>query len=329
MLSPGERAEFLVDFSGQSGQSVELMNFGSQIQAGVYGAAQPGMGPGQTIPGYTSNPLNGRDRSVLQFRIGAPTAAAIASIPAALIPHAPWPSTSADTTRTLTFMPSVMGPRAIEGPFMINDVHFDPDIINEYIPFENVEIWELRNMTPIAHPFHIHDVQFYILSINGAAPPPGLAGRKDVVLVPPGNGVVRFITKFETFHDDTFPYMYHCHLLTHEDHGMMGQFVVSSPDPTTVSNPATLNESAVLHQMYPHPFTDAATVRYELPASGHVRLEVFDLMGRLVATLVDSEQSPGVHEAALNAAGLQPGVYTCMLFTASGATAIRKFIHLR
>jgi blue copper oxidase len=329
MLSPGERAEILVDFSGQNGRSVYLMNFGSEIQSGIYGAAQPGMGPGQTIPGYTSNPLNGRDRSVLQFRIGEPTATPIASIPAVLVPHTPWQASSADTTRTLTFMSSVMGPRAIEGPFMINDVHFDPDVINERIPFENVEIWELRNMTPIAHPFHIHDVQFYILSINGTAPPPGLAGRKDVVLVPAGNGVVRFITKFETYHDDVRPYMYHCHLLTHEDHGMMGQFVVSSPLVSASRDIPSVREHAALQQIHPNPFSNAATIRYELAAKGHVRLEVFDVMGRLVATLVDTEQHSGVHELRFNATGLQPGMYTCVLLTADGAKAMRKFIHLR
>ena len=87
----------------------------------------------------------------------------------------------------------------------------------------------MRNQSPIAHPFHIHDVQFYVLSINGAAPPPHLAGRKDVIHVPAGNSVVRFITQFETFYDDHIPYMYHCHMLMHEDDGMMGQFLVKSP----------------------------------------------------------------------------------------------------
>ena len=53
-----------------------------------------------------------------------------------------------------------------------------------------------------------------------------MQGRKDVVLVPPMGGTVRFITKFEDFADEDTPYMYHCHMLSHEDDGMMGQFVV-------------------------------------------------------------------------------------------------------
>jgi len=133
----------------------------------------------------------------------------------------------ANTTRTLTFSPVNMGLDQLNGAFLINDASFDLDVINYTIPFNNVEIWELTNRSAIAHPFHIHDVQFYILTRDGNAPPVSEQGRKDVVLVKPQE-TVRFITKFETFADDKVPYMYHCHMLPHEDDGMMGQFVVSS-----------------------------------------------------------------------------------------------------
>src|SRR5690606_17175988 len=60
-LAPGERAEIVVDLSTLQGQSIHLVNYGSGIPNGIFGAAQPGMGPGQSIPGYTQNPLNGSD----------------------------------------------------------------------------------------------------------------------------------------------------------------------------------------------------------------------------------------------------------------------------
>ena len=69
---------------------------------------------------------------------------------------------------------------------------------------------------------HLHDVQFQILDRNGRPPEPQERGRKDTVLVMPGD-VVRIITRFD---DYTGIYMYHCHLLEHEDNGMMGQFEV-------------------------------------------------------------------------------------------------------
>jgi bilirubin oxidase len=235
LLSPGERAEILVNLTGLESQTLQLMNYGTEIPNSRYGAAQPGMGAGQTIPNYTSNPLNGANFNILALNVTAATNSPVTTIPTSLITHNPWPESSANTTRTFTFMSSVTGPTAINGPFMINNQHFDLNVINERVPFNNVEIWELRNQTPIAHPFHIHNVPFYILSINGAAPPESMRGKKDVVLVPGGNGVVRFITKFENFYNDTLPYMYHCHMLTHEDDGMMGQFVVTSPCTTSVT----------------------------------------------------------------------------------------------
>ncbi|MFN4082075.1 MAG: multicopper oxidase domain-containing protein [Bacteroidia bacterium] len=229
LIAPGERYEILVNFSEMQGQTIHLRNYGTGISNAIYGAAQPGMGAGQQIPGYTSNLLNGRDFNILQLNIVTPTANAVTSIPGSLISHNPWAENSANITRNLTFTSMTMGQGAINGPFVINNAHFDLNVINYRVPFNNVEIWELRNQTPIAHPFHIHNVPFYVLSVNGQVPAIHQRGRKDVVLVPGGNGVVRFITKFEDFYNDTLPYMYHCHMLTHEDDGMMGQYVVTSP----------------------------------------------------------------------------------------------------
>ena len=79
-------------------------------------------------------------------------------------------------------------------------------------------------MMQILHSFHVHDVQFRIIDINGKPPAPHLAGPKDTVLLMPGD-TVRFVLNFQ---DYTGIYMYHCHFLEHEDNGMMGQFEVIS-----------------------------------------------------------------------------------------------------
>lgn len=243
MLAPGERAELLIQLEGLSGNTVYLKNYGSEIPNAYYGARQPGMGAGQVIPNYSSNPLNGSDFNLLEMRIVAQKPGAITNIPSALVSFSPWAENSANTTRTLTFMSSVMGPGAINGPFMINNAHFDMNVINYRVPFNNTEIWELRNQTPIAHPFHIHNVHFFVLSVNGTIPPASQQGRKDVIVVPGGNGVVRFIAKFTDFYDDSIPYMYHCHMLTHEDHGMMGQFIVEPPCRLILQSPTSVNAS--------------------------------------------------------------------------------------
>ncbi len=78
-------------------------------------------------------------------------------------------------------------------------------------------------MGGMIHPFHIHGVQFQILSRNGKKPPENERGFKDTVLINP-NEKVRIIIKFT--HKGIF--MYHCHILEHEDQGMMGQFQVTN-----------------------------------------------------------------------------------------------------
>lgn len=239
MIAPGERIEILVNLSANSGQTVQLMNYGTEIPNAHYGARQPGMGMGQTIAGYATNPLNGANFNILAIHVGAATSNPVTTIPTSLITHTPWVESSANMTRPFRF--GTMG--GINGPFTINDAHYDMSIINERVPFNNTEIWQLTNQTPIAHPFHIHNVPFYILTINGAVPPAHMRGRKDVVLVPGGMGVVRFITKFENFYNDTLPYMYHCHMLTHEDDGMMGQFLVQAPCNLISAQPSNVNAS--------------------------------------------------------------------------------------
>ena len=75
----------------------------------------------------------------------------------------------------------------------------------------------------LPHNFHGHAVQFLILDINGRPPPAQLAGWKDTVLVWPGDRV-RIIAQYNSYPG---VFMYHCHLLEHEDSGMMGQFLIS------------------------------------------------------------------------------------------------------
>ncbi len=275
-LLPGERAEILIDLAPYNGQSFDMISFGAELPNAIYGAAQPGMGPGQVIPSYSLNPLNGNNFTLLKLNVVSATANPVTTMPTALVAHNPWPQASAAITRTLIFMAANMGPTAIQGPFMINNQMFDMNVINYQIPFNNVEIWQLQNQTPIAHPFHIHDVHFYVLDINGNPPPLNEQGRKDVIMVPAGNSIVRFITKFETFYNDTAPYMYHCHMLTHEDEGMMGQFVVNSPIGISIKENALTNKSLVL---YPNPGTDKVYVKVEKQNSTYL---VADVMGKIV-----------------------------------------------
>jgi FtsP/CotA-like multicopper oxidase with cupredoxin domain len=90
------------------------------------------------------------------------------------------------------------------------------------------EVWTVRNDNPLPHSFHVHDTQFRVLSVDGEAPPARLSGWKDTIALE-WDREYRLLVSFEDYADPTTPYMYHCHLLWHEDQGMMGQFLVVEP----------------------------------------------------------------------------------------------------
>lgn len=107
----------------------------------------------------------------------------------------------------------------------INGKKFDKDRIDFTQKKGETEIWEIYNkpnmMGGAIHPFHIHGTQFKVISINGEEPPENLQGYKDTIALDPGDKA-KIAVKFE----ETGIFMYHCHILEHEDNGMMGQIKV-------------------------------------------------------------------------------------------------------
>ena len=95
-------------------------------------------------------------------------------------------------------------PNLAEGPFGINGVHFNISTINVTIDLNTTEKWKILNNTGVAHPFHMHDMHFDILNINGGVVPDLQKGKKDVVLVMPMQ-YVEFVTRFEDFADNMVP----------------------------------------------------------------------------------------------------------------------------
>lgn len=107
----------------------------------------------------------------------------------------------------------------------INGKSFDMDRIDEEVNIGETEIWVVRNlggmMQTEGHPFHVHGTQFQVVSRDGKEPPSWERGFKDTVFVRSGEEV-RLKVRFSK----TGVFMYHCHILEHEDGGMMGQFSV-------------------------------------------------------------------------------------------------------
>jgi blue copper oxidase len=202
LLSAGERSEILVDFAKDTLKS-KISLFVDQ--------------------------LTGNRFEAMQFTVNT-TPVRSFDIPEKLVSIDWLPESKAVKTRKFLMetMSGGMGMMRRGGRLTINGRNMDLSYINERVKLGDTEIWEIENysamMMRLPHSMHLHDVQFQILDRNGKKPPRAEKGRKDTVLVQPGERV-RIISKFD---DYTGIYMYHCHLLEHEDNGMMGQFEVVS-----------------------------------------------------------------------------------------------------
>lgn len=129
--------------------------------------------------------------------------------------------TAADATATRNFVMSMAG---MMGGFVINGRLFDINRVDERVTAGATEIWNISNTTGMAHPFHAHAIQWQILDRNNI-PASGIdLGWKDTVLVQPGESV-RFIGRFDPVINRGL-YYYHCHILEHEEAGMMGSFSI-------------------------------------------------------------------------------------------------------
>jgi FtsP/CotA-like multicopper oxidase with cupredoxin domain len=110
----------------------------------------------------------------------------------------------------------------------INGREMDMNRIDEVVEEGSVEIWELSNAHGTPHSFHPHLVHFRVLDFNRQKPPPHLSGWKDTIFLPP-HSTARVIARFDGHPDPSTPFMFHCHVLEHEDEGMMGQYVLVEP----------------------------------------------------------------------------------------------------
>jgi blue copper oxidase len=199
-LSPGERAEIVAAF--QPGERVVLRSFSPDL--GLDGFQGRFAGADDTF-------------DLLQIRAGA-TLTPSPPVPDRLADHQQLDQ--ADVVRTRRF--------ELNGSSRINGLRMDLGRIDQTVTVDTTEVWEVTNRSGNPHNFHVHGVQFKVSDQSGAGPRSVLVGWKDTVFIPPG-GTVRLLVQLPGYSDPATPYMFHCHLLQHEDNGMMGQFVVVQP----------------------------------------------------------------------------------------------------
>jgi spore coat protein A, manganese oxidase len=201
LVGPGERVELVVDFAAFPHRDVELVS-----------VRRPG-----THDGLGSRAYEG---PLMQFRVGRrrpdPT-----SVPAMLRPLPEWVEDAPPASQK-TWTVGIQGLR-----WVINGESFDPSFVEHSPVIDTTETWTLENATSVAHLVHLHHTDFVMRSRNGNQPRPWERCLKETF----------FLDGFEEvevsghFSDHLGKFVVHCHMLDHEDHGLMSQFEVVQPAP--------------------------------------------------------------------------------------------------
>jgi len=213
LFAPGERCDVIVDFSGMAGKTITLTNNAP--------APYPDGGGGVNLP------------QIMQFRVTKPLSGPDTSnLPSFLRPVYDIPEAAAVMTRNIE-MTEIEGPGGPLNMFLNGKGMMQP--ATEFPQLGNIEIWQFINTTVDTHPMHVHLVQFRLLDRRpfdvafykatkkivyiGPATPPDAneRGWKDTARVSPGS-VARYAIKFVSY---TGGYVYHCHILEHEENDMM------------------------------------------------------------------------------------------------------------
>ena len=198
VLAPGNRADLLVRPTGSGRYTLvsEPYNRGRTAMMG-------GMGENGSS---TNAPV-----TLATLHTSGP---AIASSPLpATLPAPPVLEGPVTGQRQLTFAAG-MGMGGMS--FTIDGRTFDPGRDDQTVQLGTTEEWTVVNTSPMDHPFHLHAWPFHVLTASTGTPPTGV--RQDVVLVP-ARGWVRLRIPFADYPGRS---VYHCHILDHEDRGMMG-----------------------------------------------------------------------------------------------------------
>jgi spore coat protein A len=203
LLGPAERAEVIVDFAAAAGESVEL-------RSRRHGGRNP-----DGARAYVG--------ALMQFRVGSGRVTDRTKIPRRLRPLPEW---AVKSRRRRHDEPDRSWDITVGGVFkttwQINGKTFNPARADAFPEIDTTETWEFHNRTTVAHVMHIHHSDWYLLARDGKPPPPWEDCLKDTFFVFPGERIL----VSGHFSDYRGKFAIHCHMLDHEDHGLMSQFQV-------------------------------------------------------------------------------------------------------
>ena len=305
-VQTGERYEILVNLSsdvvGAETLFLKAYNTTAEIQlltgTGTNTFGWPGLEGNSTTPTGNNGPINGgllnnTTYNLMNIKIAAATTTVtpITTIPTTLVNQTYW--TTADVTNTRTIN---IGGGNGGSAFTLDGALYSTTMTPKTINLNAVEKWTIVNNNIFGHTFHLHDVFFKIISRSGGNIGTTVRsfeqGWKDSVWLPIG-GTVTFIAKFDDYADSTWPYMYHCHALTHEDEGMMGQFTVNG---TLATNE---NVAHTAFKVYPNPVVDKLYINLENLDNEIYYITITTLEGRTAMMLPKPEWQNGIDVSSL------------------------------
>ncbi|MEB3884706.1 multicopper oxidase family protein [Lyngbya sp. CCY1209] len=202
LLAPGERAEVLIRGDQEPGR-YRLLNLPYQrVGMGMMGGGMMGNAPANDAPQVLATVSYDAKSSM--------------PLPAQLIPIQPLP----EPQQVRRFQMNHGMIRGQGMAFLFNGQSYEPGRIDTQVQLDTVEDWEIINTGMMDHPFHVHGNAFQVVSRNGKPEP--FRAWKDVVSVKPGE-TAKIRMAFRDFAGKT---VYHCHILDHEDLGMMGNLEI-------------------------------------------------------------------------------------------------------
>jgi hypothetical protein len=170
--------------------------------------------------------------SIMQFRVTKQAASDHTRIPSKML--AP-PSINPPKKATASWTFALSGDPKTGSVWTVNGKPFDPTRADLKVPLGSTQTWTLHNASPITHYIHLHEELWHTISRDGKPPPAWERGLEDTWKLDPGE-TVKVAAKFT---DYTGLFMLHCHMLDHEDHGLMAQF-----DVVRTSSKATTGSAA-------------------------------------------------------------------------------------
>lgn len=331
LLGPGERKDIILDFSSPAlnGQMIIMRN-----------NAKTPYPKGQSIDPSTTG-------QIMAFKVSKALNSnyPLTALPTTLQPSIPALQTTLPARKLVLFESTdEMGRlKPMLGTFD-NGVLEWHDPITENPKLNNTEIWEIYNNTMDAHPIHLHLVSTQLVNrqkfqgtvdgngrlskvrMMGQPILPGAEekGWKDTWVMNPGE-VTRVIATF----DKEGLYVWHCHILSHEDHEMMRPYFVGTMNEQPTMKKAVTEsnnlESLWQAKVYPNPFSSTVTIELNLPAKEDVSINLYDNKGSLLKNIFKGEKPAGTTRFSIDGSNLSNGVYYCEI-AGKGERILKKLV---